>query len=87
MVEKSTIIKNKQGMHMRPSSEFTKLATKCTSDVNIVYNGNIINAKSVLNIMSAGIKCGDEITVQCSGDNEQEDLKTLIEAIESGLGE
>lgn len=87
MVEKSVTIKNKEGMHMRPSSEFTKISTKCNSDVTIVYNGNEINGKSILNIMSAGIKYNDEIIVRCSGDSEEEDLQKLIEGIESGLGE
>lgn len=44
-------------------------------------------AKSVLNVMAAGIKCGTEITVACDGPDEEEALKTITEAIESGLGE
>ncbi len=46
-----------------------------------------IVAKSVLNVMAAGIKCGTEITVACDGPDEEEALKTITEAIESGLGE
>ena len=37
--------------------------------------------------MAAGIKCGGEITIQCDGDKEAEDLQLLVDAIESGLGE
>ncbi len=87
MIEKSVIIQNKEGMHMRPSGEFAKIASKCSSEVTIIYNGNNINAKSVLNIMSAGIKSGEEFIIRCNGDNEEEDLKTLVQAVESGLGE
>ena len=46
-----------------------------------------ITAKSVLNVMAAGIKCGTEINLICDGPDEEEALKTLSEAIESGLGE
>lgn len=46
-----------------------------------------LQAKSVLNLMSAAIKCGTEITVECDGEDEAEALKTVVEAIESGLGE
>lgn len=87
MVEKTMTIKNEAGLHMRPAGEFAKTATKCTSDVKIVHKEKTINAKSVLNIMAAGIKCGDEITIQCTGDNEAEDLQVLVDAVESGLGE
>ena len=50
-------------------------------------SGLHIVAKSVLNVMAAGIKCGTEITVACDGPDEEEALKTITEAIESGLGE
>ena len=33
------------------------------------------------------MNCGDEITIECEGDSEVEDLQVLVEAIESGLGE
>lgn len=87
MVEKTLTIKNEAGLHMRPAGEFAKLATKCTSDVKIIHKKKNINAKSVLNIMAAGIKCGDEITIQCDGANETEDLQILVDAVENGLGE
>lgn len=87
MVEKKLTIKNEAGLHMRPAGEFAKIASKCASDVKIVHNEKAINPKSVLNIMAAGIKCGDEITIQCDGASEAEDLKVLVEAVENGLGE
>ena len=65
MVEKTITIKNEAGLHMRPAGEFAKVATKCASDVKIIHKEKTINAKSVLNIMAAAIKCGDEITIQC----------------------
>ena len=87
MIEKTLTIKNESGLHMRPAGEFAKLATKCTSDVKIIHKEKTINAKSVLNIMAAGIKGGDEITIQCDGANETEDLQILVDAVENGLGE
>ena len=37
--------------------------------------------------MSAGIKTGSEITLVCDGEDENEAMKALSEAIKSGLGE
>ena len=37
--------------------------------------------------MAAAIKCGTEIELCCDGESEQEDLKKLVQLIESGLGE
>lgn len=87
MVEKSLIIKNEAGLHMRPASELVKISGKCKSDVTIIHNEKSINAKSILNVMAAGIKFQDSIIVRCEGETEAEDLENLVNAIESGLNE
>lgn len=84
--EKVTVI-NKSGIHARPASELAKVAMKCRSDVFIVSGDKKINPKSVLNLMAAVIRCGTEIEVQCEGETEKEDLRTLVDFISSGLGE
>ncbi len=37
--------------------------------------------------LGACVKCGDEIELTCEGEDEEEALKSLVSAIESGLGE
>ena len=64
-----------------------KEAGKCKSDVTMVVGDRTVTVKSILNIMAAGIKCGTEVEVRCDGENEEADLKTLVDLIESGLGE
>ena len=44
-------------------------------------------AKSVLNVMAAGIKQGTEVTVICDGVDEEAALQDVAGAIERGLGE
>lgn len=80
-------VKNKSGLHMRPASELSKLARQCQSDIVIISGEKQINPKSILVLMSAAIKKGATVTVQCSGETEEQDLKTLLDAIGSGLGE
>ncbi|MDF2801412.1 MAG: HPr family phosphocarrier protein [Anaerocolumna sp.] len=84
--EKLTVI-NASGIHARPASELAKVASKCNSDVSIYVGERKINPKSVLNLMAAAIRCGTEIVVECSGDTEENDLKSIVDAINSGLGE
>ena len=51
------------------------------------FRENTANAKSVLSVLGACVKSGDEIELMCEGEDEEEALKALISAIESGLGE
>lgn len=87
MVSQKITIQNKSGLHARPAGVLAQAAGKCDSSVLIVYGDKTIQAKSILNIMAAAIKCGTEVEIQCDGATEEEDLKTLISLIESGLGE
>lgn len=87
MVSQNVVVNNESGVHARPASILAKTAMKCTSDILIKIGEKSINPKSVLNIMAAGIKKGTEIFVECNGENEKEDLKAIIDIIESGLGE
>ena len=51
------------------------------------FEGKKVVAKSVLNVMSAGIKTGSEITLICNGEDEAQAMKAVSDAIKSGLGE
>ena len=87
MVSKTFTIKNKMGFHMRPANVFVTEMTKYASDVEIEMAGKKINGKSIMNIMAACIKCGSEITVECSGTDEEAALAEATQLIESGFGE
>ena len=87
MVSQKITIKNPQGLHMRPAGVFAKGVAKYQSNVNLVFNGKITNGKSLLNIIGACIKCGNEIEIQCDGPDEEEALQAAVDLIESGLGE
>lgn len=87
MVREKVVVKNKSGIHARPAGELAAVAKRCNSDVIILTGNKIVNPKSILNLMAATIHKGTEVTVQCSGDTEKEDLNLLIDAINSGLGE
>ena len=87
MVSKQTRISNPMGMHMRPAGMFANAMMKFDSDVNLVANGKTVNAKSIMNLIAACIKCGTEVEVQCSGPDEEAALLEAVRLIENGLGE
>ena len=64
-----------------------KEAMKYKSKITFEYSGNTANAKSVLSVLGACIKSGDEITLVCDGEDEHEALRELVAYVESGLGE
>jgi phosphocarrier protein len=87
VVSQKLKITNPTGLHLRPAGNLCKEAMKFKSRVTFDYDGNIANAKSVLSVLGACIKLGDEITLMCEGEDEAEALSYLAEFILQKLGE
>ena len=87
MLSRKITIKNPSGLHLRPAGVLSQTAMKFKSNIVIEYGEKRIVAKSVLNVMAAGIKAGTEVNLIVDGEDEEEAMNTLVEAIESGLGE
>ena len=87
MVTQKITIKNPTGLHLRPAGLFCKMAVKFKCKITFQHKDTIANAKSVLSVLGACIKAGDEIEIICDGEDEQEALAAMWEIIEDGLGE
>ena len=87
MLSQKVVIKNPTGLHLRPAGILCKEAMKFKSQVSFRYRDSVANAKSVLSVLGACIKAGDEIELICEGEDEEAALSSVIEAIENGLGE
>ena len=86
MVSQKVKIKNPTGLHLRPAGVLCKNAIEYTSVITFKYGGeNVANAKSVLSVLGACVKSGDEIELIC--EDEETALREMIALIESGLGE
>lgn len=88
MKSAKTIIKNAAGLHLRPAGflceSAMKFPCKVTFSVGDTYEAN---AKSVLSVLGACVQSGQEITICCDGEQEDEALEYMLEVIENGLGE
>lgn len=87
MVSEKVVIKNPTGLHLRPAGILCKEAMQFKSLITFNFRGGTANAKSVLSVLGACIKSGTEIELVCEGEDEEIALKTLVDAVESGLGE
>ena len=87
MISQKVTIKNPTGLHLRPAGILCKEAMKFKSLITFRFRDGSANAKSVLSVLGACVKCGDEIVLICEGEDEEAALETLVAAIESGLGE
>jgi len=87
MVNKTFLIHNKSGLHVRPAGVLVKVIQQFECNVVMRFNEREYNAKSILGIMSAGIKSNESAEFECSGSDEVACLQAIEDAITAGLGE
>lgn len=87
MVSRKVTIRNITGLHLKPAAYFCKEASKFESLITFSFENTTANAKSVLSVLGACARCGDEIEIFCEGPDEQTALDSMVQAVEYGLGE
>ena len=87
MLSKTITINNDEGVHMRPAGIVAKEMGKFVCDVSILFGDKKINAKSLINIISACIKKGAEVTFECDGEDEEAAMAKIEELEAANFGE
>lgn len=87
MVEKTITIKNKLGLHARAAVKFVNLANRFGSAVKIVKDGNEIDGKSILGILTLAATQGSQIELVAVGKDEEAALGALTELINNRFDE
>ena len=87
MKTEKVILKNETGLHARPASELAKLASKFKCDIKIKVGEKEINPKSILSIMSAGIKVNTELEIMCDGEDEETAINEIVQAFNNKFSE
>lgn len=87
MLSYKVTVRNPSGLHLRHAGLLCGEAIKYKSSITFQYAGGTANAKSVLSVLGACVKNGDEITLVCEGEDEQAAIDALVALIEGGLGE
>jgi phosphocarrier protein len=87
MVEKVVTIKNRAGLHTRPAAGLVKLAAQFKADIFLERDGFVINAKSIIGVMTLAAEQGSKLTLQTKGIDEEDALKKIAEYFDSGFGE
>ncbi|NHL85339.1 phosphocarrier protein HPr [Lactobacillus helveticus] len=76
------------GIHARPATLLVQAASKFSSDVNLEYNGKLVNLKSIMGVMSLGVGQNADVTITAEGDDEKDALDAIADTMKKeGLAE
>ena len=77
VIERSIVIKNKQGLHARPAALFVQIANKFNCDISITKGKQKVNGKSIMGIMMLEAGSGSKILISANGDDAEQAVKEL----------
>ena len=87
MIKTATTISNKLGLHARASAKLTKLAGSFPCEVWMSRGDRRVNAKSIMGVMMLAAGIGSEVSVETSGEREQEAMDAILALIADKFGE
>lgn len=65
------VITDEAGIHARPASLLVGKANEFTNDIMIEYNGKEVTLKSIMFVMSLGVKQNSTVSIEVTGENQE----------------
>jgi phosphotransferase system HPr (HPr) family protein len=82
VVEKTVVINIPEGMHLRPAQLFAQLAQSFESEIKVVRDSLIVDAKSIMHVMTLDARQGTELTLQAHGKDAEQALEAIAHLVD-----
>src|SRR3989440_12534912 len=83
ITERPLTITNKVGLHARPAALFVQTAARFKDTrVEVVKDGAVRDAKSILSVLTLGVSQGTTITVRAEGPQAEAALAVLTDVVD-----
>ena len=78
---------NSRGLHARPCHAIVTAASSFKSSLRVAYDGQEVDAKSILELLTLSAAQGAELELIAAGDDAQELVHGVSAVIAAGFGE
>ena len=83
--EQTERIVNPLGLHARPAAEFVKLAARFEADITVTKDGETVNGKSIMGVMTLAAECGSTIVIRADGPDAADAVAALAALVADGF--
>lgn len=90
MPQLEVVVRHEVGLHARPAASFVRLAATFPCDItvrNVSKNGQEVDAKSILGVLTLGVNQGNTIAVEANGEQAEAALTAIRDLVENNFGE
>ena len=85
MIKKPVKIQLSEGLDARPIALLVQEASQYSSSVYIEVDQKQVNAKSIMAVMSLGVKQGNEVIITAEGEDEEDAIAEIQKVLEENL--
>ncbi|MGE5493820.1 MAG: HPr family phosphocarrier protein [Burkholderiales bacterium] len=85
MQAKELVIKNEDGLRASRAAMFVQVASRYSSLIFVEKGNKKINAKSIMGVLSLGVKQGEKIFIFANGKDEDEAIEALEKLVNSEM--
>jgi phosphocarrier protein len=86
-LERSFGIANKLGLHARAAAQLIRVANRFSSEITIAREDVVVNAKSILGVLTLAAPVNTTVTVRAEGADAAEAIEAIGELILAKFGE
>ena len=87
LAEKVLTVRNRAGIHARPAALIAQTANKFASEVLMERDGTVVNAKSIMGVITMAAGYNTVVTVKAEGADAEEAVKALETLFENKFEE
>lgn len=83
---REVVVSSKKGLHARPAAKLAEEAQRFSSSIELVYNGQHADGKSILDILTLAAGPGSDLQIHFSGQDATAAADHICEVFRSSLG-
>ena len=87
MLSQEIMIVNRLGLHARAAAQLVRMANEYPCDIHLDKDGQVSNAKSVMEVLMLGATTGTSIKVSADGEKEDEALRAIVDLFDARFHE
>ena len=84
-LNRTVTVVNPQGLHARPADLLVRMANQYESSILIAKDGEAVDCKSILSLLTLGAAQGTELTLTADGADAEQALNAIGQLFESGF--
>jgi phosphocarrier protein HPr len=87
MISTPVTIINKLGLHARAATRLVNCASGFEAEVNVVHGTRVVNAKSIMGVLTLAASKGTDLAIEAHGPDENDAVAAVVTLINERFGE